>query len=127
MKAKKLSPKEYESLLKSMRQWLPHQRDEVAKLVWHIAALNEEIKALLSAQQPNMFEVKQGPVIKTQYQEFKPKLDNSQKVPLARRLQLMIEANETESLEWKQTLKWNGLTHEKALAIGSGKEEKTSG
>lgn len=45
----------------------------------------------------------------------------NERFPLAKRLRLMLETNETNTETWKRTLKWNNLTHEQAIrkALGS--------
>lgn len=119
-KKQKLSPKEYEALLKTMRFWNPAQRDEVAKLVWHAAWQKDQIdrmeKDLHTYRQADMFREKQAndaklnqvPVVKEPPPE---------KWPLRKRLYTMKMNGLLSGPIWEQTLRWNSITNEKALSL----------
>lgn len=117
IKPKRLSKSELEEVLRPMRQWQSYQMHEVAKLVSYIRWLEDELDRVHAAQSPTLFaEVKP---IKAQYLPFKKPGNENHKFPLKKRLKLMLEANETNTHEWQQTLKWNRLTHDEAMKLAS--------
>lgn len=128
MKAERLSPKDFEELLKIMRMWPDPYRSNVAKLIHHISWQMDEIKRLddrlrsleqvgleeeikkVKATFPGAQEVKQEDPPKQYYKKTPP-----EKWPLSKRLRFYKSTGDKKA--WDSTLKWNNLTEEKALVM----------
>lgn len=119
IKQKRLSKKEYDGVLRIMRQWPSHLRDVAAKLVWHIQDIekeNADLKRKIDKHLAPTFFEKPEPMKSPQYREYLAAPQNERE-PLYVRLKKMIDAGETHTTEWNLTLKWNSLTTEEAFAL----------
>ncbi len=116
-KKQRLSNKDLEKVLESMRLWVKSYRDEVAKLVYHINSLTDDLEKaearIRELSQADFFKQKEKLAIAEVKSEGLP----IEKHPLPKRLALMMDTGIKGSPEWLNTLKWNALTEEKAAEL----------
>lgn len=102
-----------------MRLWPRPYLDSVAKLVAHVSAQNEAIRALEadlhSFKQQAFMEEKRGIAVAREL-PHKPVVKH-EKWPLAKRLADILDRNAQS--EWLSTLKWNGLSEDEAKNLAN--------
>lgn len=102
----------------------------IAPLVWHIRWTDEQIKSL----EEDLRKIRQNNMLDSK--EFQEKRDAEiikgierrrplgVKEPLSERLLFMVLHDKVGSEEWDRTLRWNGLTFERAMSLVNEERER---
>jgi hypothetical protein len=117
----KLKPQEFKKIKDNLRLYCrgmtKHMIEDISKLVFSHEALIEENKALQvklsAANQLSLMDTIDNPP----QPYVAPVKDKWEGVPLPQRIAYMVENMQVDTDLWRIMLLFNGLTHEKALAM----------